>query len=99
MGAAPVVIADGHHRYETALAYRAGQGGDDLDPGAGGVLALVVELAEDQLEVGPIHRLLSGLPDGLDLVDAFSSWFDVTRAGDFEPRTTDALGDRSPSRW
>ncbi len=92
VGAAPVVVADGHHRYETAKAYRAGQGGDDLDPGAGAVLALVVELAEDQLEVGPIHRLLSGLPDGLDLADAFSSWFDVTRAGDFEPRTTDALG-------
>jgi hypothetical protein len=41
--------------------------------------------------VGPIHRLLSGLPDGLDLVDAFSSWFDATRAGDFDDRTTGAL--------
>ena len=55
-------------------------------------MALVVELAEDQLDVGPIHRALSGLPDGLDLVDAFSSWFDVTRAGDFNVRTTGALG-------
>jgi hypothetical protein len=56
-------------------------------------MALVVELAEDQLEVGPIHRGLSGLPDGLDLVDAFASWFDVTRAGDFDGRTTGALGE------
>jgi len=92
VGAAPVVVADGHHRYETARTYRAERGGDPADPGAGAVLTLVVELAEDQLEVGPIHRLLSGLPDGLDLADAFSSWFDVTRAGDFEPRTTEALG-------
>ncbi len=92
VAAAPVVVADGHHRYETARTYRAERGGDRADPGAGAVLTLVVELAEDQLEVGPIHRLLSGLPDGLDLADAFSSWFDVTRAGDFEPRTTEALG-------
>ena len=56
-------------------------------------MALLVELAPDQLEVGPIHRGLSGLPDGLDLVDAFSSWFDVTRAGNFDERTTSALGE------
>ncbi len=89
VGASPVVIADGHHRYETAVAYH----GEQPDPGAGLVMALVVELADDQLEVGPIHRGLSGLPDGLDLVDAFSSWFDVTRAGDFTGRTTAALGE------
>jgi uncharacterized protein (DUF1015 family) len=107
VGSSPVVIADGHHRYETALAYRreqsaadsaggAGAGGAGVgEAGAGGadlVMALVVELADDQLEVGPIHRALSGLPDGLDLVDAFSSWFDVTRAGDFNDRTSAALG-------
>jgi hypothetical protein len=55
-------------------------------------MAFIVELTEEQLEVGPIHRALSGLPDGLDLVDAFSSWFDVTRAGDFDGRTSSALG-------
>jgi hypothetical protein len=55
-------------------------------------MALIVELADDQLEVGPIHRALSGLPDGIDLVDAFSSWFDVTRAGDFSDRTAAVLG-------
>ena len=56
-------------------------------------MALIVELTEEQLDVGPIHRALSGLPDGFDLVDAFSSWFDVTRAGDFDGRTTSALGE------
>ncbi len=84
-----VILADGHHRYETARAYRQGRPGD---VGADEVMALMVELSEDQLEVGPIHRALSGLPDGLDLVDACSSWFDLTRAGDFDPRTTSALG-------
>ena len=90
---APIVVADGHHRLATAQTYLAGTGA--ATPGADGVLALVVELAEDTLSVGPIHRLLSGLPDGYDLVDAFGRWFDVTRAGDFTDRTTAALGESS----
>ena len=85
-----VVLADGHHRYETARAYRRDRPGD---AGADEIMALVVELSEDQLQVGPVHRALSGLPDGLDLVDVCSSWFDLTRAGDFDPRTTSALGE------
>lgn len=75
----PVVIADGHHRYETALAYR-----DErrrANGGAGGaydaVLAYAVELADDQLTVRPIHRLLSDLDPATDLVGALSSHFEV----------------------
>jgi uncharacterized protein (DUF1015 family) len=90
VAASPVVLADGHHRYETARTYARGRPGD---PGAESVMALMVELSEDQLEVGPIHRALSGLPDGLDLVDVCSSWFDLTRVGDFDERTTSALGE------
>ena len=93
VGSAPVVVADGHHRLATASTYLAGAGAGT--PGADGVLALVVELAEDSLSVGPIHRLLSGLPDGLDLVDAFDSWFDVARAGPCTESTTSALGESS----
>ncbi len=89
---APVVIADGHHRYQTALDYQRESADDPDRAGEGRVMALLVELTPDQLEVGPIHRGLSGLPEGLDLVDAFSSWFDVTRAGNFDERTTSALG-------
>jgi uncharacterized protein (DUF1015 family) len=74
VASAPLIIADGHHRYETALAYRdqrdgAGPGGYDL------VMALVVELAEDEVSVRPIHRLLTGLPEDLDVVEALSTWF------------------------
>ena len=101
----PVVIADGHHRYETSLAFQRerqralggalggdahrDEGIDDFDL----VMALVVELSDEELAVGPVHRVLSGLPDGFDLVDAFSSWFDVMRAGEFTPRNTAALGE------
>jgi uncharacterized protein (DUF1015 family) len=93
VASAPVVVADGHHRLAVATGYLAGDGAGTA--GADGVLALVVELADEVLSVGPIHRLLSGLPDGLDLVDVFASWFDTVRAGDFDERTTSALGDAS----
>jgi uncharacterized protein (DUF1015 family) len=80
---APVVIADGHHRYETALTYqaerRAARGGAagpyDL------VMALVVELSEGQLTVGPIHRTVTGVPPDLDVAEWFGRWFDTVDAG------------------
>ena len=63
----PLVLADGHHRFETALAYRGEKG--PRDPGSDAILCLVVELAEEQLVVHAIHRLLKDLPtDFLDLV-------------------------------
>ena len=56
-----LIIADGHHRYETALAYREEQEAAGVDdPGSARIMALVVELAEDQLSVQPIHRLILG---------------------------------------
>jgi len=81
----PVVIADGHHRYETSLTYldERRRAEDDGGPSAGesaSVLCLVVELAEGELTVDPIHRLLSGLPDDFDLLDALSAFFELERA-------------------
>ena len=55
VSSAPVVIADGHHRYETCLAFSKEQ--PDLR-GAGSTMCFVVELAPDQLTVQPIHRLI-----------------------------------------
>jgi uncharacterized protein (DUF1015 family) len=95
VAAAPVVLADGHHRYETARTYqrecREANGGR---PGPHDfILALLVELAEDQLTVGAIHRTVSGLPADFDLVEALGSWFDVVRAGAADARTLGALSD------
>jgi uncharacterized protein (DUF1015 family) len=78
--AQPVVIADGHHRFETALTYQeerreasGGQPGEhDL------VMALIVELVEDQLWVRAIHRLISGLPPDFDMVGALANSFLIT---------------------
>lgn len=83
VGASPVVIADGHHRFETALTYRDEQraSNGDIAGGYDSVLTYVVELAEDELNVQPIHRLLSGLPADFDLRDALTSWFDIASGG------------------
>jgi uncharacterized protein (DUF1015 family) len=92
---APVVIADGHHRYQTALSYQAecrARNGNKAGP-HDLVLAFIVELAEDQLTVGAIHRTISGLPPDFDLVGACASWFDVVRAGAADERTLSALTD------
>jgi uncharacterized protein (DUF1015 family) len=55
-----LLIADGHHRYETSLAYQqeVGPGGD-----ADYVLMALVSLEDPGLTVFPTHRLISGLAD------------------------------------
>ncbi|TMC53369.1 MAG: DUF1015 domain-containing protein [Chloroflexi bacterium] len=53
----PVLIADGHHRYETALAY-AGEVGGEPDAASRFTLALLTDLADPGLVVLPTHRVL-----------------------------------------
>jgi uncharacterized protein (DUF1015 family) len=72
LAASPVTIADGHHRYATALAYReqrraaAGAAWSDDDPAAF-VLAGLVPASDAGLVVLPIHRLVKAprFPDDL----------------------------------
>ncbi|MGH9108057.1 MAG: DUF1015 family protein [Acidimicrobiales bacterium] len=95
VGGSPLVIADGHHRYETARAFRderhdAGQG----RPGDGAVMALVVELAPEQLHVGAIYRLVGGVAPGTDVPAALSRWLAVEPAG---PVTEELVGRLSAS--
>jgi uncharacterized protein (DUF1015 family) len=53
----PLLIADGHHRYETALAYRA------EDPGATHTFAILVSSRAPGLEIFPTHRLVQAVGD------------------------------------
>jgi uncharacterized protein (DUF1015 family) len=77
VAAQPVVIADGHHRYETSLAYKREREAADGTAGeAGATMAYVVELVEEELTVRGIHRLISGLPEGVDVAEALSPWFE-----------------------
>jgi len=90
VGSAPVVIADGHHRYETSLAYR-----NERRAAAGGAagpydltMAFVVELSEEHLHVEAIHRLVTGLPPGVDLVETLRSFFEPVAGGRLDRSTT-----------
>lgn len=73
-GRAQLYIADGHHRYETAVAY-AGEA-----PGADRVLAFIVSAGDPGLTILPTHRIVfaAGL-DPATLVVGWRPWFDVGR--------------------
>ncbi len=87
VAAAPIVLADGHHRYETAIAYAEEQ--RERFKGAEGdydfVMALIVELAQDQLTILPIHRVLSNMPSGFNITSVLKEYFKLERI----PRPSD----------
>jgi uncharacterized protein (DUF1015 family) len=123
IGASPLLVADGHHRYETALAYQAarredvapsedaarrsvaprpvgGETGEGLGAvapagyaGYDAVLALVVELSEEQLQVMAIHRVVSGLPAGFDIVGGLSASFELQRTSAEGPKLLTEMQD------
>ena len=75
-------IADGHHRYETALNYQAYRRSlNPDDHGADRVMMMLVDMAHPGLVVFPTHRLLRDLPnfDGDKLLAACKADFDVKR--------------------
>jgi uncharacterized protein (DUF1015 family) len=83
IAARPLLVADGHHRYETALAYQAEQRQKSPGPARGragydAVLCYVVELAEEHLQVLAIHRVVSGLPAGTDVLGALVPVFELS---------------------
>jgi len=81
--AAPITIADGHHRYETALRYRDERRMSrscEEDPAFDYILMLFLETSAQLLTVLPTHRLLRGLgPAGVTaLRDRLGEFFRVT---------------------
>ena len=96
VGSELVVLADGHHRFETANNYRRERREAGIDDrGADAIMTLIVELAPNQLCVRAIHRLLSGvatsLPGRGNLRDALGGPFFVHRAGPNVPEGVAAL--------
>lgn len=53
-----LLIADGHHRYETALAYAAEEGTE-----SGRMLVVLVSTSDPGLEIFATHRVFSGRPE------------------------------------
>lgn len=73
---APVYIADGHHRYTTALNYRdalAEAGRIARDHEANFVLFALVEAEDPGLLVLPTHRLVGGLKDSFSAAELAGS--------------------------
>jgi uncharacterized protein (DUF1015 family) len=73
-GRAQLYIADGHHRYETAVAYARER------PTADRVLSFIVSAADPGLTILPTHRIIFGTGrDATKLVTAWGEWFEVGR--------------------
>ena len=60
-GAAPVYIADGHHRFETSVSFR-DEAPAAWKPGATRTLAHVVSFQDPGLAILPTHRIVQGAP-------------------------------------
>jgi uncharacterized protein (DUF1015 family) len=91
----PLLIADGHHRYETAVAFR------EEDPSATHLLAILVSSRAQGLEIFPTHRLVRSIGDvpGTE-VDAPDGGVTLYRGGrylrvdtddDFGPRVVESF--------
>jgi uncharacterized protein (DUF1015 family) len=67
LGARPIFIADGHHRYETGLRYleerRAAGEVRDAETAPNFILMMLVGMSDPGLVILPTHRLVSGLPN------------------------------------
>ena len=81
LGQQPLYIADGHHRYESALAYRREQIQNQVGNSGGCdyVMMTLVDIADPGLVILPLHRLVGGLPeDKLEgIADGLASYFQI----------------------
>jgi len=86
----PLLIADGHHRYETAVAYR------EENPEATHTFAILVSSRAPGLEIFPTHRLVQQVGDVPgDRVDSPDGGVTLYRDGTFtRVRTDDDFGPR-----
>lgn len=85
VAASPIVIADGHHRFETSLTYRdERRAAGDNPAGAGFALVYVVELIDTELTVHPINRLLTGITAAA-FIEATGEYFMFSDAGTVTP--------------
>ncbi len=70
------LIADGHHRYETAMNYRNFINAPDENDPTKYVMSYFTNL-EDDLLIFPTHRILTRSIDSTDLLEKVKKYFDV----------------------
>lgn len=94
-------IADGHHRYETALNYRnwRREQGAPVGGPADYIMMMLVEMSHPGLVVFPTHRMVRDLPDfdAQSLLDACQADFTVEMLSkdDLQPRLDAAYASKS----
>jgi uncharacterized protein (DUF1015 family) len=91
----PLLIADGHHRYETAVAYR------EENPAATHTFAILVSSRAPGLEIFPTHRLVQQVgdvpgvrvaePDGGVTLYRDGTFTRVATDDDFGPRVVESF--------
>jgi uncharacterized protein (DUF1015 family) len=91
----PLLIADGHHRYETAVAFRA------EEPSATHLLAVLVSSRAPGLEIFPTHRLVQAVgtvpgvevdsPNGGVTLYSEGRYVRVDTDDDFGPRVVESF--------
>ncbi len=85
----PIFIADGHHRYETALEYKKEM--SLLNPHQDGsepydyVMMFLANMAEEGLTILPTHRVVKDLPDGWP--ERLRDYFDIRPVRSRDVRT------------
>ncbi len=82
------LIADGHHRYETAMAYQAWRREQDHQESTPSgsfpwdfTMAFFTNMADSGLKIYPTHRVFTSLPSGWtaeSLIQALSNYFEPT---------------------
>jgi uncharacterized protein (DUF1015 family) len=92
----PLLIADGHHRYETAVAYR------EENPAATHTFAILVSSRASGVEIFPTHRLVQSFTEPeTEAVDAPGVGVTIYEGGryrrvvtddDFGPRVVESTG-------
>jgi uncharacterized protein (DUF1015 family) len=80
-----LLIADGHHRYETALAFHE----EDGTPESGFLMVVLVSTRDPGLMIFPTHRIVEHLPDGR--IDAAAAPLEALRSLESEPRDRPAV--------
>ncbi len=72
-----ITIADGHHRYETALGYHKAHAGDV--PDSAHVMMFLTNLNSENMSIFPIHRVISCPEafDGKEFLSRINEFFDV----------------------
>lgn len=96
MGPKPIFIADGHHRYETALRYlderRAAGDAVAPDSPANFVLMTLISTTDPGLAILPTHRLIAGLPEltAEKLQGLLNGYCEIERIGVGEQGARDA---------